>query len=289
VDQSALTRILRLGIAHRIFCEPRPGVVAHSAASRQIAQDGRVESWIGSNVDDMGPAAARVVDALVKWPEAGEPNQTVSSFQRVWLCGRSVLILGKGFALANDTDLSFYATLAKEPERARRFGGAMSCFTTGEQFSLQHLTSGYAWGDVAGTVVDVGGSHGDAAFALARKYPHLKLVVQELPEVVANSKVDESLDVRFMEHDFFNEQPVKGAEIYLFRWILHNWPDKYCVNILRALIPALKKGAKVLVMDGVMPPPGVLPNDIERKLRYVVILPCLSDTNSYAEPWTSLC
>jgi trans-aconitate methyltransferase len=144
----------------------------------------------------------------------------------------------------------------------------MSCFTTGEGYSLVHLTGGYPWERVAaGTVVDVGGSYGDVAFALAREYPHLKLVVQELPEVVANAQRDESLDVRFMEHSFFEEQPVKGAEVYLFRWILHNWPDKYCVRILRGLVPALKKGAKVLVMDGVSPPPGVLPNDLERNLR----------------------
>jgi hypothetical protein len=78
INQSALTSILRLGIACRIFSEPQPGFIAHSAASRQIAEDVRVASWVGSNVDDMAPAAARVVDALVKWPEAGEPNQTVS-------------------------------------------------------------------------------------------------------------------------------------------------------------------------------------------------------------------
>jgi hypothetical protein len=65
----------------------------------------------------------------------------------------------------------------------------MSFFTTGEGYALRHLTSGYPWADIpAGTVVDLGGSHGDAAFALARAHPHLKLIVQELPEVVANSQ-----------------------------------------------------------------------------------------------------
>lgn len=70
-----------------------------------------------------------------------------------------------------------------------------------------------------------------------------------------------------MVHDIFEEQPVHGADAYLFRWILHNWPDKYCVKALRALIPALKPGARVLIAEFVMPPSGVVPNELERKIR----------------------
>jgi len=83
INQGAMTRILRLGIAHRIFCEPHPGVITHSAASRQIADDVRVASWVGAGVDDMWPAAEKVVHALEKWPQASEPNQTVSNGRHV--------------------------------------------------------------------------------------------------------------------------------------------------------------------------------------------------------------
>ncbi|KNG48072.1 s-adenosyl-l-methionine-dependent methyltransferase [Stemphylium lycopersici] len=249
LDEAAITRILRLGIAHRIFREPRPGVIAHSAASRQIADDARVASWVGANVDEMWPAAEKLVDALEKWPQASEPNHT-------------------GFSLAHRTDMPFYSVLASDPGRARRFAGAMSFFTTGEGYSLRHLTDGYPWDSIpSGTVVDLGGSQGDAAFALANKYPSLHLIVQERPEVVASSKQQDGLDVRFMAHDFFEEQPLKGADVYYYRWTLHNWPDKYCIKTLRALVPALKKGARLLIMDVVMPPAGVLPNDLDRKLR----------------------
>ncbi|KAF2655178.1 putative O-methyltransferase [Lophiostoma macrostomum CBS 122681] len=249
VDEAALRCILRMGIAYRIFREPRPGNIAHSAASKQIAEDVRMASSVGANVDEMWPSATKLVDALVQWPQAAEPNQT-------------------GFALSHDTESSFFAEISKDPERARRFGNAMSFFTTGEGYSLSHLTDGYDWGAFeSGTVVDLGGSHGDAAFALARKYPGLFLIVQELPEVIANAKEESDLNVKFMAHDFFEEQPVRGADVFLFRWTLHNWPNKYCIEILRALVPALKKGARVVVQDLVMPPPGVLPNDLDRKMR----------------------
>lgn len=83
--------------------------------------------------------------------------------------------------------------------------------------------------------------------------------------------------VRFMTHDFLLEdQPVKGADVYFFRWILHNWSDKYCVKILRGLIPALKPGAKIILNDNVLPQPGVLSRWQENRLRYVFIIFFLS-------------
>lgn len=249
VNCDALCRILRFGIAFRIFQEPQPGTIVHSAASKQIAEDGAMADWVGANVDDMWPSAQKVVDALRKWPSTDEPDQTA-------------------FTLANGTGDAFYTALSKDPARARRFGGAMSFFTTGPGYSLDHLVDHYPWASHgSGTVVDVGGSHGDAAFAIARKFPDLDVIVQELPEVVANSQQQAGLNVRFMPYDFFEEQPVKEASVYIYRWILHNWPGKHCIKILKALVPALKSGSRVLVMDFVMPPPCVLPNAAERKLR----------------------
>jgi hypothetical protein len=76
--------------------------------------------------------------------------------------------------------------------------------------------------------------------------------------------------ISFMPHDFFNTQPVT-ADVYLLRWILHNWSDKYCVRMLRALIPALKPGAKIVVNEDVRPAFGsAIPSMWqEEKMRYV--------------------
>jgi hypothetical protein len=60
VNEGAAARILRLGNALRVFREPRPGVIAHSAAFRQIADDERVASWVGANVDEMWSAAEKL-------------------------------------------------------------------------------------------------------------------------------------------------------------------------------------------------------------------------------------
>lgn len=109
--------------------------------------------------------------------------------------------------------------------------------------------------------------------ALAKAFPSIKFVVQDLPGVLENAERDVPKDIEsrieFMGHNFFEEQPVKNADIYLFRWVFHNWSDKYSVRMLRNLVPALKPGATVVVCDTVLPEPGVLPAIIEDRIRQV--------------------
>ena len=44
--------------------------------------------------------------------------------------------------------------------------------------------------------------------------------------------------------------------MYFFRWIFHNQSDTYALLILRSLIPALKKGARIVINDHCLPEPG---------------------------------
>ncbi|KAI0139471.1 putative O-methyltransferase [Hypoxylon sp. NC0597] len=251
VEASVVRRILRFSIAHCIFREPRPGVIAHSAASRQIAENPAIADWVSVNVNELWPLAIKTVDALTKWRRADEPNQT-------------------GFSLANETNDPFYVEVSKHPERARRLRGAMSLFITNRGYHSNRVVDAYPWGSLGrGTVVHIGESDGEVAFAMARAFPNLRLIVQDLPEVIAKSKEQPGLRVEFMAHNIFEEQPVKGADAYIFRQVLHDWPDKYCVKILKALIPALKKGARVFVFDVVLNIGGEPTNVAERRIRAV--------------------
>ena len=63
-----------------IFQEPRPGVVAHTALSRLLAEDARLLQWVGANTEEMWPACVRAVDAMVRYPGSEEPNETVTSY-----------------------------------------------------------------------------------------------------------------------------------------------------------------------------------------------------------------
>ena len=134
------------------------------------------------------------------------------------------------------------------------------------------MVNSYPWNGLEhATVVDVGGSHGAMSYALAERLPHLTCVVQDLPEVAAKASKSVPPElahrVSFMPHDFFTQQPVVGADMYLFRWVMHDWSDKYAINILRALIPALKYGARVVINEFVLPEPGTMSPFQERFYR----------------------
>ncbi len=62
--------------------------------------------------------------------------------------------------------------------------------------------------------------------------------------------------VFFQSHDFFTPQQIEGADIYLLRFILHDYSDTHATLILKNLLPAMKEGSRLLVMDGVLPQPG---------------------------------
>ena len=69
-----------------------------------------------------------------------------------------------------------------------------------------------------------------------------------------------------MQHDFFKPQPVKNADAYFFRLIFHDWPDQECIKILRNHVPAMKKGASILVCDLLLPEPNTVPTRVEKEM-----------------------
>ena len=121
----------------------------------------------------------------------------------------------------------------------------------------------FPWNNLGdATIVDVGGSHGQYTIPIVQKFPTLRCIVQDLPETIATApKLPDMEDrVTFMAHDFFTEQPVHGAEVYFLRWILHDWSDKYAIKILQGLIPALKDGSRVIIMESIVPEPQEVPS-----------------------------
>lgn len=156
----------------------------------------------------------------------------------------------------------------------------MTSFATYPGNAPEFLVKGYRWGSLGdSTIVDVGGSEGKYSVALAQAFPDLRFIVQDLPETVKAAQAKTLPEgvadrVSFMPHDMFKEQTV-SADIYLFRWIFHDWPDTYIVKILSQLIPAMKTGARVLISEVILPEPNTLPLLQEKKVRYD-ITPCIT-------------
>ena len=150
----------------------------------------------------------------------------------------------------------------------------MTWFSTGPGLESSHIVDGLDWESIGkGIVVDVGGSQGSVGATIVRAFPSLHCIVQDQADVVKVGQESLQPELRtritFMKHDFFEEQPIKAANVYLLRWILHDWSDKYAVQILKALVPALTQDSKVVICEHVLPEPGTVPTCQERTMRYV--------------------
>ena len=110
-----------------------------------------------------------------------------------------------------------------------------------------------------------------------------RATVAQLPANIASR-------ISFQEHDFFKPQPVHGAEVYLLRMILHDWPDADAVAILRELVGAMSSGSRLVIMDSVLPRPGSIPSAQERMLRArdMTMLEAFNSLERDEEDWRRL-
>ena len=174
--------------------------------------------------------------------------------------------------MAHNTDLPFFQYLGANPEKSKRFAAAMQAFADGPDISPNFLVDNFSWSSLGrGQIVDLGGSNGNVSLAIAEKHHDLSFIVQDRAEVISTAKEAKLPShladrVQFMEHDFFIEQPIV-ADVYLFRYIFHNWPDSYAIKILRQLIPVLKPGARILIHDHLLPEPNTASLTTEREVR----------------------
>jgi SAM-dependent methyltransferase len=147
----------------------------------------------------------------------------------------------------------------------------MKVYTIKPEYNISHLLDNYDWASLGHShIVDVGGSQGYIAVELAKRFKNLIITVQDIVPVVNNPQreIPQEVEgkVHFMVHDYFQPQTVE-ADVYFFRWVLHNLSDQACYKILRALIPVLKPGVRIILQDLCMPEPGTVPLWRDKDLR----------------------
>lgn len=153
-----------------------------------------------------------------------------------------------------------------------RFAGAMKSLDHVPGCGEKAVLIAYDWASLGNAyIVNVGGSRGSVAIDLARNFEKTKFLVQDGAMMIAGAEVPEELKGRvdFMEHELFAPQTVQ-ADVYFFRMAFRNWNDKNAVNILKAQIPALRPGAKLLIQDTCMREPNTAPICEERISRYAM-------------------
>ncbi|KAH7386754.1 O-methyltransferase-domain-containing protein [Phaeosphaeria sp. MPI-PUGE-AT-0046c] len=238
--------IVRHGITRRLFLLQIDGKITHSALSKALVDVPSLRTFVAGVSGNLWTALPRIVEVMEKWPGSQEMEESAYK-----------LTYGK----------TFWEDFEAHPQKGEDFAGAMTFFLQNPALDIGFVHA-YDWAQHAnGTVVDLGGSKGEVAFTLAQRYPDMKLVVQDRAEIVALAPEEKPENVEFQAHDFFEPQLLHGADVYFFRWIMHDWSAKYCVKILRALVPALKHKARIVLMETILPEPGVLSLYQERMIR----------------------
>ncbi|EFE40402.1 cytochrome P450 monooxygenase, putative [Trichophyton verrucosum HKI 0517] len=108
------------------------------------------------------------------------------------------------------------------------------------------------------TIVDIGGGNGQNAIRLVKSYPQLAAIVQDHVSVISNAEnmVKESYREEIASrttweaHDYYAQQPQKGADIYLLSHVLMDNSDEKCVKMIQEVAKVMDPAkSKLLIHD----------------------------------------
>ena len=105
------------------------------------------------------------------------------------------------------------------------------------------------------SIVDVGGGHGLLLAIILQKHTNMNGTLYDVSHVVngaADGPLKPVLDrSTIASGDMFSSVP-PGADAYIMKHIIHDWPDDLCVKILKACRKGVNPGGKLLVVDCVI-------------------------------------
>jgi hypothetical protein len=136
---------------------------------------------------------------------------------------------------------------AQHPEAGQIFSQSMTAMLTPVS---QAVAATYDFSQF-NTIVDVGGAQGSSISAIVQSHPHLKGILFDLPEVIADVSVDGQIQP--VAGSFFESVPA-GGDAYLLRWIIHDWDDEKSAMILKNCHQAMPNHGKLLLIESVLPP-----------------------------------
>jgi hypothetical protein len=250
LDKDIIMRFVKTAASHHYFCEPERGRVSHTVASKLLATEEGMRSFLWQRVDEQMPMTGKAVAALKQ--DLSNPQQTA-------------------FQLTHGHH--FYAPVG---DRSHRFAHLMRSVTTGPE--VASLTTAYDWGSCA-DIVDMGGGMGHIATAIAAAHPKVTCLVQDinpgLQNVFEGQVLTQDPDevnglrerVKFQIHDIFTPQSVKGASVYLLRNVLHNYTDTDCRRILNQIAISMTPTSKINIVDALLPEHGTADRLVEAKMR----------------------
>ena len=144
--------------------------------------------------------------------------------------------------------------LSRYPEKSKVFDEAMVGVhgrETGAMLDAYDFTG-------IGVLADVGGGNGSVLTAILARYPMMHGILYDLSGVADRAKAGIQAAglagrCQVMAGSFFESVP-EGADAYIMRHIIHDWDEEKSIRILRNIHRSMKPDARLLIVEGVIPP-----------------------------------
>jgi 2,7-dihydroxy-5-methyl-1-naphthoate 7-O-methyltransferase len=237
-DRDALHAVLGYLVSRGVFRQQAPGRFDTNRAAEQLANPRRF-----LDLEGIGGRMAHTWGTLLEYVRTGRP-----AYQKLF--GRP-----------------FWEDLAAHPKIAGDFDALMGPAGHGmPDFDIE-LAGGW---DAVRTIVDVGGGTGAMLASLLRRHPHVHGILVDFPgtvarasEILTSAGVADRVTLR--GQSFFDPLPA-GADLYLLKSVLNDWPDEETVAILRRCAQAAQAAQATPATGTIAVLGGVSPDDAPRTL-----------------------
>ena len=239
-DTYALHRVLTHLVGKGVFAEPSPGRFSMNEAAQGLLDPAL---RLGLDLEGIGGRMAHAWGTLPGYVRTGSP------------------------AYRERFGLSFWEDLDAHPSVGESFDALMGPAGHGAPNVEFEIIGG--WASVR-TVVDVGGGSGAMLAELLRKWPQLRGTLIDVPRTVALAgqifnAAGVADRVRTVGQSFFDPLP-SGADVYLLKKVLDNWPDREATAILTRCADAARPGGRVVVLGSAVPDGAPIPLSIDMLL-----------------------
>jgi len=249
-----------LGVPDHMGSTPTP--VTELAAKTGANADAlyrlmRTLSGVGVFVESEGRAFALTpVSSLLRTDAPGSLRSMARMLnrqptQRAWSAFEHSVRTGEP-AFDKVHGMSSWEFFGQHEDEARIFDQAMGGFTAA---AGRAVAKAYDFSGVK-RLVDVGGSQGVLLGAVLDAFPNVTATLFDLPHVIEGARqklsgAPHAGRIELVAGSFLEAVPA-GADTYMMKSILHDWPDDVCVTILSKCREAMAPGGRVLVVEGLI-------------------------------------
>ena len=218
----SLFRLMRALESVGVFSQVYPRVFANSPASDRLRKNVPGSLWPIVRLQSIGEGWYEAWGGLLDTIRTGR-----SAFDRV-----------------NGCDV--WEFLQRNPDKWANFNDAMRSLSV---VMTPAVTASYEWSRFP-VIADIGGGIGTQLVDILDASPSCRGILYDQPEVVASAIPHDR--VQRIGGDFFQSVPT-GADLYLLRFIIHNWAEQEAVVILEHIRHAMKPGSRVAIIEQVIP------------------------------------